>query len=430
MLKIVVTLKALRKLFLVVFLFPLFSIAQSNYKPGYVVTLKGDTLHGFIDYRGWDANPTEISFKPALAGQDHKQFTINDITFFSIDDLETYKKYTCKVSKDITEPSKISGERDTSFKIETVFLKILQKGKNLALYSFTDDLKTRFYIGEAVDYTPKELEYKVYRNSTDGSIVNDDTYLKTLFALASKYAVLNDDLAHTFEKASYSESDLLNIVSKINNISKREFKRKYDAKTKIGFFSSLALNIAATTSSSSSAYSQDGGGPHTSYLPAVSLGVNIVPNTNTDKVEFRAELLFSTSQFNNTYKLLVSPYVEERASYNQTEISIIPQIIYNFYNAENLKVFLGLGFAFINSSYSKAFFGSQNPNVSDQGIGANDPYLFLNSSSSFYFKGGVKIKKKWEIFINYKTLLQVTQGPYFALNNTDTQIGLAYFWGK
>jgi hypothetical protein len=39
------------KVLLAVILLPAFSYAQSNYKPGYVVNLKGDTLRGFIDCR-------------------------------------------------------------------------------------------------------------------------------------------------------------------------------------------------------------------------------------------------------------------------------------------------------------------------------------------------------------------------------------------
>ncbi|MDB5026006.1 MAG: hypothetical protein JWP78_3761 [Mucilaginibacter sp.] len=49
----------MRKIFktlLTVVLLPALSYAQSNYKPGYVITLKGDTLPGFIDYREWNSN--------------------------------------------------------------------------------------------------------------------------------------------------------------------------------------------------------------------------------------------------------------------------------------------------------------------------------------------------------------------------------------
>lgn len=34
-----------------ILILPAFSFAQSNYKAGYVVTTKGDTLRGFINYK-------------------------------------------------------------------------------------------------------------------------------------------------------------------------------------------------------------------------------------------------------------------------------------------------------------------------------------------------------------------------------------------
>ena len=42
---------------LIAVLLPLLSIAQSNYKPGYVVDIKGDALHGYLDQKEWGHNP-------------------------------------------------------------------------------------------------------------------------------------------------------------------------------------------------------------------------------------------------------------------------------------------------------------------------------------------------------------------------------------
>src|ERR1700733_6331117 len=88
------------KLLFLLFLLPLFSLAQSNYKPGYVVTLKGDTLRGFIDYREWDSNPNAINFKTIAANKTAQSFTPADIVYFNIDDMETYQTYTGKISTD------------------------------------------------------------------------------------------------------------------------------------------------------------------------------------------------------------------------------------------------------------------------------------------------------------------------------------------
>jgi hypothetical protein len=63
------------KLLLFFFLLPFFSLAQTNYKPGYVVTLKGDTLRGFIDYKEWIKNPKYISFKNTPGNREVESFS-------------------------------------------------------------------------------------------------------------------------------------------------------------------------------------------------------------------------------------------------------------------------------------------------------------------------------------------------------------------
>ncbi len=421
----------LNKLLIALFFLPLFSLAQSNYKPGYVVTLKGDTLHGFVDYQGWDSNPTAVYFKSVINDRNRQSFTVNDISFFNVDGLVTYKKYTGPVSMDGTNTLRLGGSRDTSFQIETVFLKILQKGKNVALYEYTDGLKTRFYISEAPDYDPAELVFRLYENvEANGTTVNENTYLKQLFALAYKYNVLDDDLTRTLQSANYAQPDLSAIVSKINNISGSEYEKKYAEHSKLNFYVGAGLNITGTSSSSSSPYEQDGGKSQTSVGPAISLGLNVTPNPNSDRVEFRADLSFAESQFSSSYKLNVNPYIAVRASFNQLDISFSPQIIYNVYNGEHLKLYVGIGANITHFAFSKVFFGSQNPNVLDGGIGETNPYNFYQNDTSGLLKAGVKIDKKFEIFAEYFTSTVLTHGGYFQFNTNIEQMGVAYFFGR
>ncbi|MGZ3814058.1 MAG: hypothetical protein ACXVJN_20060, partial [Mucilaginibacter sp.] len=76
--------RVLYKLSVLFFLLPLISVAQSNYKPGYVVTLKGDTIHGFINYREWNKNPRQIAFKNDINGRKGEEFTIKNAKAFAI----------------------------------------------------------------------------------------------------------------------------------------------------------------------------------------------------------------------------------------------------------------------------------------------------------------------------------------------------------
>jgi hypothetical protein len=432
--------KTLRNFLLLLVLCPLFSWAQSNYKSGFVVTAKGDTVRGFIDYQGWDSNPTSINFKTATSDHNDQKFTLNDISFFSVDGITAYQKFAVSISMDETNTSHLVAGRDTGYRNAEVFLQVLQKGKNVVLYSYQDDLKLRFYLGETPSFTPAELEYRVYDvggattlvkgGVVIGNTVYENVYLKTLFALVNKYSAMDDNLNRTFQSASYKKDDILLIVSKINQISTDEYQKKYAAHTKINFYASGALNIATTSSSSVSSYSQGGGPSSTSYLPAFALGINIDPNPTVGKVELRADISVRLSKENTTYKLTVTPYGSTTASFNETTISFTPQIIYNFYNANNFKIYVGLGFALNHSNFSNTYFGPANNSSTGGPSSATEPFAFNGSDNAFVLKAGFKLHSHLEVFFNYYTSEPTTAGGYFSFNNTTNQLGLSYFFGR
>ena len=141
--------KSFYKALLSAVLLPALSYAQSNYKPGYVVDLKNDTLKGFIDYREWNSDPDIIDFKTALTDKTSKKFRPTDISYFNITGLDAYQQYSGPISMDVTEKDHLGYSRDTTYQTATVFFRLLQKGNNLALYSYTDGLKARYFIGQA-----------------------------------------------------------------------------------------------------------------------------------------------------------------------------------------------------------------------------------------------------------------------------------------
>jgi len=425
-------LKNLSGLFLSFVLLPLFSSAQTNYLPGYVVTLNGDTLKGFIDIQNWDFNPEKVSFKPTINAADSKSFSVNDINFFSVGKLVSYERYDGPVSLDVTNISHLATSRSTKFKTATVFLKILQKGKNVALFSFTDDIKTRFYIGEAPEYKPIELEFRIYDDpgaaaGTHAGTVTENTYLKQLFAFANKYKALDDDLTWRFQTAGYAEPDLLLIVSRINGITKTEFERKYAGKSKLEFFAGAALNIANTSPSKYADYATSGGTGNSSFLPAVLVGANLQPNPNSAKLQLRAVLSLAPASFKSIYDLQ-DTRINVKASFDQFQVAVIPQVIYNFYTTENLKFYLGLGFALNYFTYSNVYFGNSNPAISNAGFASN-PYVFEKFDNCFQLNAGIHFHKNLEIFINYSSN-DATRGDYFDLTNKRTQFGLNYFFSK
>ena len=128
---------------LLAFFIPFILSAQKNFKPGSIVNLKGDTVSGLIDYKEWNFSPTHILFKPSGDNTNSEEYGVNDISSFDITGKEGYRRAVVKISLHTVKLEDIGG-RDTSWKTDTVFLKVLHAGKLASLFSYTDRLKDRF----------------------------------------------------------------------------------------------------------------------------------------------------------------------------------------------------------------------------------------------------------------------------------------------
>jgi hypothetical protein len=414
-------------LLIIAFLFPLFSSAQSNYKPGYMVTLKGDTLRGFIDFREWNNNPDAISFKKMISDGKGQKYTPNEISFFNITGFEVYQKYSGPISMDVVNIDHLGTGKDTSFRTAAVFLKVLQKGSNIAFYAYNDDIKARYFVSDRPDFTAKELIYRIYQaNDANGSIktFSDETYLKQLNTLAIKYNALNDDLTHTIEKADYQKPTLLLIASRINNISKKEFKTKYDDQTASYFYGGVGLSIATTNPSAGSSYLEAGGKSYTSILPAAKAGINIFVNPNTKKLSFRFELSVAAIKYNSVYDNKFSPYVNITYGYTNLAIAISPQIIYNFYNAKALKIYAGGGIELTKYTY----FGKKYINNKDGSMvpTSANPFNLNTFSIPVVTKAGLLINDKIDVYLDYLFAGPVSDDYVFRLNTSSFQVGVNY----
>lgn len=123
-------------LFLVFLLFTTSNLfAQNNFIPGYLVLLKGDTLHGHINDKEWDQNPTEIEFQVKDGGINY--YNAGQLKSFHLSNGFTYESHFVeylvfsKRYKDIEKgipPKKFA---------ELVFLRVLIKG-DISLYELKD----------------------------------------------------------------------------------------------------------------------------------------------------------------------------------------------------------------------------------------------------------------------------------------------------
>jgi hypothetical protein len=404
------------KLLLPALLLPFFSNAQSNYKPGYIVTAAGDTLRGFINLKEWENNPRIINFKTSVSEKEGRNLGTKDITYFEATGLESFRRYIGPLNVDRTNISSLATGRDTSIIADSVFLKTVQKGSNVTLYTYVDNLKSHFFIADNQNGIPAELVYRIYTD--DGKTVTENGYMRQLFALALKYNVSNDALKLRIERSDYNVSDLEDISRKINNNPKKDNEKITGKNKGTTFFVGIGLNIS--TIKSDNAFAHFTSSTPTSYLPKVSAGFTVLANPNVGRLAFRAEVAFTNNKYKATETYTGGTYAY---SFDQYTLSIIPQLLYHFYNTESFK-FYGDAGASLNISRYKGNNGIKN---ADNTISETKNVLNLSKGwTSFPLKLGAIINKKFDVSITYIPSAAFSESLAYYVTATTVQAGINY----
>jgi hypothetical protein len=381
------------------FLFlPLFSLAQSNYKPGYVVRLNGDTVHGFINYREWDKNPKNISFKNTLGNSAAENFTPQNINEFAVNGYEYFKRFVVKISQDQVEMSNVKQGADTSYITAAVFLRVLTPGKNVSLFGYTDEIKTRYYILAGTETQPQELVYRVYyslENSTLQKI--DNRYRVQLEYLAQKYNVSNNELETQISNAEYQEADLAKITRVING----ETAKQFTPKSRLGTRWYAGFGVTDNNLSFVGVIKYPN---NSSTYPKVSAGFDLFLNKSTQRLFLRAELSLTENDHSFSYGPDASSYSSSLDNVIQRNISLSPQVVYNIYNADNFKLFINIGVQLNLSFYNNYHFTEKVSNITTV---TNEFPKFPQSSFSFPAKAGAVLNKRIEIYMGYTLITSI-----------------------
>lgn len=424
--------KLYHKLLLIINIVPLFSIAQSNFRPGYVLSLKGDTLKGYIDLQEWANNPSSFNFKPTADKSAIKNFTVSDIKYMEISHVIAYRKFVCSISLDETNTQKIPSTRDTSSKIDTVFLKVEQPGQYITLYSYEDDEKKRYYVFNNRANTITELTYRIYyvpNNVNNVSTVSQYAYKQQLLTLAQQLPTYNDKIKSLLEDAAYEGSDLKPIFNKINNtiVDDKQFANQKPA---FRLFAGLGFGVNTITISGNFPLYQ-AAASSSSAGPQIAVGLNMYPQPEIGRSVFRAELSYWSVSYKNSGSLyFASSDGKATYSFNQGNFSFIPQFQYNIYNTESFKFYIDAGFSINVSKYSgnSVYVFSDNTTRTDF-IGLNKGWF------SMPIKAGIILKKNLEISLAYSLPVSISDnvGGYrqdydYAMKESSLRFGLTYIF--
>ena len=326
--------------------------AQKNYKQGLVVLSKGDTLHGWIDYRNWKVNPESINFKKDSLSEDVRKFTPEDITLFQITGFDIYIRAIVKKDMLPVEISALTSLPPDSTITDTVFLRTIVTGKVLSLYELID-FKPHYYIQDnSKEYI--ELTYKRYLAEDNTGLITSNLYRNQL----GKYATdqkADEKLVRKIGRIAYNEQDIAPVVTALNKISGEvAYTSDYKKKSYVSFFAG-AGGMYTKLKFSGEPSTLSGMDFKSKIVPVITAGMDVFALRNLRDLALRIQISYSPTEYKaNKISTSAFPTIPgDTLEYDIKQNNFTPSVglIYNLIRKENFRYYLGAQLGYTISSY-------------------------------------------------------------------------------
>ncbi len=242
-------------------------MAQKNFKPGYVVTVAGDTMRGEIEDRLWQQNPETVQFR--MGGQ-LQSFDKQQLLAFGIDQGSQFRKAGVHYYPGTLNPVSAGFDYPSSQQEDTVLLRVLESG-TYSLFGLSTKERPVFFLTGPDNGGYRELVYRV--RVRNGQFEQDETYKNFLIARAFDAGVYNQ-VENRIRNARYTEENLFDIVAALNKRTKAERKGAAAAQgSMLRADLGGGVNITGFRSSGSSADAMTSASFQTSVRPMLLAGI-------------------------------------------------------------------------------------------------------------------------------------------------------------
>jgi hypothetical protein len=382
--------------------------AQKNYKQGLVVLSKGDTLHGWIDYRNWKVNPESIRFKKDSLSEGFQKFTLEDITMFQITGSDMYIRAIVK--KDML-PVVLSALRSLppdSTITDTVFLRTIVTGKVLNLYELVD-FKAHYYIQDnSKEYI--ELIYKRYLNESGTGLITSNLYRNQL----DKYATdqkADEKVVRKIGRIAYNEQEIAPVVTALNKISGGvAYTSNYNKKSYVSFFAG-AGGMYTHLKFSGENNTLSGMDFKSKIVPVITAGMDVFALRNLRDLALRVQVSYSSTEYKAS-KTTTSAFPTipgDTLEYDIKQNNFTPSIglFYNIIRKENFRYYLGAQLGLTISSYPinrLTRFAYNGKSVTDNYLDYEKQWIIVNIQTGAVINNKLEIGLAGNIagsFVNY-----------------------------
>lgn len=400
---------------------PISAHAQTRFSKGFIVKSTGDTLRGFIGVTETDLNPVEVTFKYSLTGE-VKTYSLEQVQYFSIEGIVTFQRFNVSISMDPVDLEEVQGYHAPPPVRRTVFLKILQRGKVIELFSYRDDIKIRFFIIHSGAPQPRELVYKVLKEGAH--FAEAFAFRDMLLFIGEREGVMTSKLKSYINRAEYTQRQILKIVSMMNGVKEEKVKIANPLST--GFTAGAGINLARLHYYGDDEYATNAeSSPSSLYW--FSVGYDLAKNPYVGKLVFRGDLTISFAKFRTTtHDYRYSSDIDISHEFKQRTLGVGGYGLYNLRNEDSFKIFLSAGV--------RANFSSYDNNYEFRRTAAGSVDIIPNKDAeprwiwvSIPFKVGVVIQSKVEVGAAYSPNMVLSDGnfPYkYGINSI--QAGVVY----
>ncbi|MGX5688446.1 hypothetical protein [Arcticibacter tournemirensis] len=321
------------------------SLSQKNYQPGYLISVNGDTVKGFIDYRNWEKNPDKITFKKSNTPE--SSYTPELIKEFGVKN-EIYVSAIVNVEVSPFKTENLNYSAETTWRQDTAFLQTLVAGEKSLYYYKDRNGKQQYFIRNGKDVDLLLFKQYLVKNENGVFISANKQYLQQLEEYLSDCPAAISDLS----RVSYNTTSLTNLFTRYYNCKKSGIayqKKKDKVRIEIGGLAGPSFTaIDFESSIPAYAYIDKADFPH-SVNPSAGAYFDVILPRNQGKWSINNELFFTSYRSE-------SNYVDYSNDENFTNYSIaISSLSLKINNLLRFKFPVSAAFFYINAGISNGF---------------------------------------------------------------------------
>jgi hypothetical protein len=397
-----------------------------------VVTTAGDTLHGFINYKEWSTSPASFSFKERATSPTVMELGQSDIRYLEVTNVEAYQYYLGPVTMNPVDLERHTYLNTSTTEPIAIFLKVHVAGSSVDLLSYTDKLKTRYFIQLKNGSHPQELHFnRAFAPDSRTRVVEQKGYVGQLQHLAKTLDTNSPQLQRKIESAKYSENDLEKIILSMNGSEGRKDPVIKALKPKTRFFAGMALNSSSIKVERFIGLENTESNP-ASVMPRLAVGFDVFRNKYTQQFYLRMELAATSTNYHLENKVSNRNGYYNTYSYKvkQQTASLSPQLVYTLFNRGNFKHYLGLAASINLANYPENIHRIESYYNDGEARGApaiNEIRLPLKSFwHSYSIRTGVIILKKLEFTALYSPPTPLSEFSPISIKQQSFAVGVNY----